>query len=96
MRICISGRQTGSNLSLEDVRSLTTGSPPSTPGDNPLCVTGSQIQSPEASPQTTEDTRPHVLTFVELKALIESGNTENIPHNKHIPDRVNVRDDLVM
>ena len=55
--------------------------------------TPSTREDPEFPPQINEDAQPpRVLNFVELKALIESGNTENIPHNKHIPDQVNVRD----
>lgn len=31
-----------------------------------------------------------VLTFAELKSLIEQGKTDNIPNNKIIPDTLNV------
>lgn len=31
-----------------------------------------------------------VLTFAELKELIEQGKTDQIPNNRHIPDNINV------
>ena len=40
------------------------------------------------SPATDEN---HVLTFAELKELIESGNMDKIPNNKIIPETLNVR-----
>ncbi|KIM64666.1 hypothetical protein SCLCIDRAFT_1213179 [Scleroderma citrinum Foug A] len=82
-------RQTECDLSLDDVRSLTTEiSLPSNSMPGPF--TPSTREDPEFPPQINEDAQPpRVLNFVELKALIESGNTENIPHNKHIPDQVN-------
>lgn len=36
------------------------------------------------------DSESQVLTFAELKGLIESGNIALIPNNKIIPDRLNV------
>jgi hypothetical protein len=47
-------------------------------------VNGAQVDSPA----TDED---HVLTFAELKELIESGNMDKIPNNKIIPETLNVR-----
>jgi hypothetical protein len=40
-------------------------------------------------PATDEKNR--VLTFAELKELIESGNVDKIPNNKIIPETLNVR-----
>ncbi|KAI6128157.1 hypothetical protein EDD16DRAFT_1549717 [Pisolithus croceorrhizus] len=73
-------RQTGRNLALEDVK----GFPLATP-DLPPAVDES-VELPEIQGQ---DKSPRVLSFAELKDLIESGDTENIPHNKHIPDQLN-------
>lgn len=37
------------------------------------------------------DEKNRVLTFAELKELIESGNVDKIPNNKIIPETLNVR-----
>ena len=34
---------------------------------------------------------PRTLTFVELQALIEAGRVDEIPNNREIPDKLNVR-----
>lgn len=53
--------------------------------------------SPPAEPVPTPtrdgngDNPPHVLTFAELQALIESGREDRIPNNKVIPNLLNVR-----
>ncbi|KAI6132947.1 hypothetical protein EV401DRAFT_1915116 [Pisolithus croceorrhizus] len=73
-------RQTEHNLTLEDVE----GFPLATP-DLPPAVDQS-VELPETQAQ---DKSPRVLSFAELKDLIESGDTENIPHNKHIADQLN-------
>ena len=46
-------------------------------------VNGAQVNS-----STTDENR--VLTFAELKELIESGNVDKIPNNKIIPETLNV------
>lgn len=42
--------------------------------------------------QTTEDTK--ILSFAEIKELIEAGRLDEIPNNKIIPDSLNVRPSL--
>ncbi|KAL4071798.1 hypothetical protein J3A83DRAFT_2913481 [Scleroderma citrinum] len=94
-------RQTGCDLSLEDVRSLTSRlsllpssmleSPPFT---SPTHGYG-HLPPPVELQAESSEAPPRVLTFVELKDLIESGNAENIPYNKHIPDQINVCDLLL-
>ena len=42
-----------------------------------------------SSAQDHEETR--ILTFAELKALIEEGKTDLIPNNKDIPEALSVR-----
>ena len=44
-------------------------------------------------PTTQSDGEPseHILSFAELKELIEQGKTDGIPHNRIIPDELNVR-----
>jgi hypothetical protein len=37
-----------------------------------------------------ETDKPEVLTFAQLKELIEQGRTDEIPNNKHIPDVISV------
>ena len=43
----------------------------------------------QVNPPATDEN--HVLTFAELKELIESGNVDKIPNNKIIPETLNVR-----
>ena len=52
-------------------------------GDHPN-TDSAQVDSP-----ATDENR--VLTFAELKELIESGNMDKIPNNKIIPETLNVR-----
>lgn len=42
---------------------------------------------PPASPEPEE---PRVLSFAELKELIESGRVDQIPNNKVIPEKLSV------
>jgi hypothetical protein len=37
------------------------------------------------------DAEPHILTFAEIKELIETGRLDQIPNNKTIPNALNVR-----
>jgi hypothetical protein len=54
-----------------------------------------QLEPPPQQPDRDDDDvsqQPErVLTFAELKALIESGREDLIPNNKVIPDALNVR-----
>jgi len=50
-------------------------------------ITGSSITANEARDYELSQTR--VLTFGELKELIESGNVDKIPNNKIIPEKLN-------
>ncbi|KAH9474608.1 hypothetical protein JR316_0013071 [Psilocybe cubensis] len=59
-------------------------------------ITGSSITLEQvrefelATPaDSANDDETRVLTFAELKELIESGNVDKIPNNKIIPDRLN-------
>ncbi|KAF7800236.1 hypothetical protein EIP86_011483 [Pleurotus ostreatoroseus] len=44
-----------------------------------------------SQPTTQSDGEPseHILSFAELKELIEQGKTDGIPHNRIIPDELN-------
>ena len=44
---------------------------------------------------TTPAAEGRVLSFAELKELIEQGKTDQIPNNEHIPDDLNVRCELL-
>ncbi len=48
--------------------------------------------SHDIKPATQDDDKPehHILSFAELKTLIEQGKTDGIPHNRVIPDELNV------
>jgi hypothetical protein len=49
----------------------------------------STTQSTKGAAEPNDENR--VLTFAELKELIETGNVDKIPNNKIIPERLNVR-----
>lgn len=54
------------------------------------------LKSSEAPPARDDplpavDNENRVLTFAELKEMIETGNVDNIPNNKVIPAGLNVR-----
>lgn len=67
-------RVTGNSITVEDTVRLNQVQPPSSMS--------------EANPSATDESR--VLSFAELKSLIEQGKTDQIPNNKHIPDAINV------
>ena len=54
-----------------------------------LSLLSSTTQSTEGAVEPNDENR--VLTFAELKELIETGNVDKIPNNKIIPERLNVR-----
>lgn len=49
----------------------------------------SAVITPPASEPATEE--PRVLSFAELKELIEQGKTDQIPNNRVIPNELSVR-----
>lgn len=62
---------------------------------------GSQSGAVDVSsiqPTTQDDGEPEhrILSFAELKTLIEQGKTDGIPHNRVIPDELNVRSPRVI
>lgn len=48
------------------------------------------ISVQDSAPETETGDTTRVLSFAELKELIESGRVDQIPNNKHIPDKLNV------
>ncbi|KAF5348025.1 hypothetical protein D9758_010037 [Tetrapyrgos nigripes] len=62
--------------------------PPSSPSLSSTSLSNTSAPSDPAVANTTSD-EPDVLTFAQLKALIESGNIDQIPNNKKIPDNLN-------
>lgn len=75
----------GLNITVDQVRKYAPSAPPTVPSHD-----GSS--APTAAPETAVDAdgEERVLSFAELKELIEQGKTDQIPHNKKIPDVVNV------
>jgi hypothetical protein len=70
-------RITGNTISMDEAR------------EYELSVLSSTTQSTEGAVEPNDENR--VLTFAELKELIETGNVDKIPNNKIIPERLNVR-----
>lgn len=76
-------RITGNSITLEDALSFESGSTCLVDGDR-------LTEQRQAAGEET-----HILTFAELKALIEQGKTDGIPNNKLIPNILNVSPPLV-
>ena len=70
-------RITGSTITMDEAR------------EYELSLLSSTTQSTEGAAEPNDENR--VLTFAELKELIETGNVDKIPNNKIIPERLNVR-----
>jgi len=70
-------RITGHSITVEDTHRY----------EQSLCA--STATDMTATSGLTSD-EPRVLTFMEIKDLIEQDRTDQIPNNKHIPDTVNV------
>jgi hypothetical protein len=69
-------RITGSSITIDEARVYELSLPTS------VAVNAAQVNS-----SATDENR--VLTFTELKELIESGNVDKIPNNKTIPETLN-------
>ena len=52
---------------------------------------GDEGQPSASASNSAADDETRVLTFAELKELIESGKVDQIPNNKVIPEKINVR-----
>ena len=78
-------RITGSSITMDEARDYELSLPI---GDRPTSTVDINISAQVNSPATDEN---RVLTFAELKELIESGNIDKIPNNKIIPETLNVR-----
>jgi hypothetical protein len=46
--------------------------------------------APPSAPESSSSGEPTILTFTQIKELIEQGKTDLIPNNRHIPDALNV------
>ena len=75
-------RITGSSITIDEARDyeLSQVPPPTT------TTTTATVNSP-----AVDEEKNSVMTFSELKELIESGNVDKIPNNKIIPEALNVR-----
>jgi hypothetical protein len=80
-------------LSLADVATLTLTEAPNGGMQNVVqdnsVVNAGENNTPAPAP-AVQDNNPEVLTFAQLKELIEQGRTDEIPNNKHIPDVISV------
>ena len=70
-------RITGNSVTMKEAR------------DYELSLLASSVNGAQTDSTSTPDENP-VLSFAELKELIESGNVDKIPNNKIIPERLNV------
>ncbi|KAI0350880.1 hypothetical protein OH77DRAFT_1430503 [Trametes cingulata] len=74
-------RLTGSSISLEDARTVRQ------PTEASAQDGASAVSSaPAASTNGGSEQQPQMLSFAQLKALIEQGRTDEIPNNKVIPN----------
>ncbi|XP_006455203.1 hypothetical protein AGABI2DRAFT_75362 [Agaricus bisporus var. bisporus H97] len=91
IRVFYFNKTTGNSITIDEVKAyeqslnqqdleLESLSPPST---GPVAAT-TTVPTPS---QTTEDTK--ILSFAEIKELIEAGRLDEIPNNKIIPDSLN-------
>ncbi|KIM41385.1 hypothetical protein M413DRAFT_445404 [Hebeloma cylindrosporum] len=74
-RVFYFNRITGSTITMDEAR------------EYELSLLSSTSQSTKGVVEPNEEDR--VLTFAELKELIETGNVDKIPNNKIIPERLN-------
>ena len=73
-------RITSSNITVEDVQSTAV----------PSVADASASSSEEQATPSEGVSEPHILSFAELKELIEQGKTDQIPNNRTIPETLNV------
>ena len=59
-------------------------------------MTGNALTMDEARDYERRSVEPRVLSFAELKELIESGRVDQIPNNKFIPDKLSVSPSLTI
>ncbi|KAI0367673.1 hypothetical protein BV20DRAFT_949806 [Pilatotrama ljubarskyi] len=74
-------RLTGSSLSMEDARRVRQPTGANSQGE----ISAIASASP-ASTSGNPEQQPEMLSFAQLKMLIEQGRTDEIPNNKIIPD----------
>ncbi|KAF7329696.1 hypothetical protein MKEN_00232800 [Mycena kentingensis (nom. inval.)] len=84
-RVFYFNRVTGQELSVDDVRVYEEPRPPHSI-ELPAAAAG---ETTEAANPDAADADPPVLTFAQLKALIEAGKEDEIPNNKVIPEGLN-------
>ncbi|OSC98132.1 hypothetical protein PYCCODRAFT_1418389 [Trametes coccinea BRFM310] len=75
-------RRTGSSLTMEDARRARQ------LGDHESTQPHGQVATASTAhaPSDTREEEPQMLSFAQLKALIEQGRTDEIPNNKVIPN----------
>jgi hypothetical protein len=83
-------RATGSSVTVDEVRAYEESL---NQQDVDLGISSSTVPietTTTLTPSQTND-NPQILSFAEIKELIEAGRLDEIPHNKVIPDSLNVR-----
>ncbi|THV02178.1 hypothetical protein K435DRAFT_717444 [Dendrothele bispora CBS 962.96] len=84
-------KETKTNSSLEISSSPNSATPqPSTlPMSLSSSITGSDSSNSAVDATISSPDEPQILSFAQIKALIESGNLDQIPNNKKIPEDLN-------
>lgn len=72
---------TGSSVDVDDVR----------PHIQNAMQTAAALTELNSTSEAQDGEEPRVLTFTELKELIEQGKTDQIPNNRVIPNVLSVR-----
>jgi hypothetical protein len=86
-------RHTGYSLTIEEIseyeRALRADSPKSNDSSS-LGHAAALVAQPTTDISETSANEPRVLTFAELKELIQQGKTDQIPNNRIVPEGLNV------
>jgi len=82
-------RTSGNSITLDEAREYETCSQEGPMFKSP--VTAAPLPTSSLSDQLNNEEEPRILTFAELKDLIETGQLDQIPNNKVIPGGLNVR-----
>ncbi|KAJ7628345.1 hypothetical protein FB45DRAFT_918075 [Roridomyces roridus] len=93
-RVFYFNRVTGNAITSDEAREYELSHPGTTASTSAAAVLAAAAAEPVISPssESESETTPEstgVLSFAQLKALIESGREELIPNNKIIPDGLN-------
>lgn len=92
-RVFYFNKTTGNSITLDEAREFEESLPKEAPSQLGTSTTTSPLATAPGPTPTSDKTQseeePRVLTFAELKELIESGRLDQIPNNKIIPNDLN-------